>query len=246
MKAGSGVCLPKAKFLSYLLEGTVGSHVESIGDEEKDVIECSHDVTSAVYLALMSLQMYPSNQDPKTNPTRSVRSIRSMSGSCIPAPRSTKCNNIGVLHPHKREGGTCRLGGDDHSQLLSKVSLRAILTLERGVYLFLLGRKDPNFTIERATLYLTQRMEPLPCIGNCKGSSKWVKVNEKRTLNDVLKEPNLMIPGIPGLFFCCLIFNLIVLYLGMQFSMWFQKDPASIKSSEMESGLFHHEQLVAG
>lgn len=121
----------------------------------------------SVYLALMSLQMYPSNQDPKTNPTRSVRSIRSMSGSCIPAPRSTKCNNIGVLHPHKREGGTCRLGGDDHSQLLSKVSLRAILTLERGVYLFLLGRKDPNFTIERATLYLTQRMEPLPCIGNC-------------------------------------------------------------------------------
>ncbi|XP_034689750.1 tetratricopeptide repeat protein 4 homolog [Vitis riparia] len=77
-EAGSGVCLPKAKFLSYLLEGTVGSHVESIGDEEKDVIECSHDVTSAG-----------------------------------------------------------------------------------------------------------------------KGSSKWVKVNEKRTLNDVLKEPNLMIPGIP-------------------------------------------------
>lgn len=77
-EAGSGVCLPKAKFLSYLLEGTVGSHVESIGDEEKDVIECSLDVTSAG-----------------------------------------------------------------------------------------------------------------------KGSSKWVKVNEKRTLNDVLKEPNLMIPGIP-------------------------------------------------
>lgn len=31
-----------------------------------------------------------------------------------------------------------------------------------------------------------------------KGSSKWVKVNEKRTLHDVLKEPNFIIQGIPG------------------------------------------------
>lgn len=30
------------------------------------------------------------------------------------------------------------------------------------------------------------------------GSSKWVKVNEKRTLHDVLKEPNFIIPMIPG------------------------------------------------
>uniref|UniRef100_A0A803LAD2 Uncharacterized protein n=1 Tax=Chenopodium quinoa TaxID=63459 RepID=A0A803LAD2_CHEQI len=30
-----------------------------------------------------------------------------------------------------------------------------------------------------------------------KGPSRWVKVNEKRTLHDVLKEPNLVIPGIP-------------------------------------------------
>ncbi|KAM1454468.1 hypothetical protein PS2_003953 [Malus domestica] len=30
-----------------------------------------------------------------------------------------------------------------------------------------------------------------------KGSSKWVKVNEKRTLDDVLKEPNFIVPGIP-------------------------------------------------
>ncbi|KAM1003692.1 hypothetical protein EV1_003937 [Malus domestica] len=30
-----------------------------------------------------------------------------------------------------------------------------------------------------------------------KGSSKWVKVNEKRTLHDVLKEPNFIVPGIP-------------------------------------------------
>ncbi|KAL6954251.1 hypothetical protein U1Q18_044973 [Sarracenia purpurea var. burkii] len=27
--------------------------------------------------------------------------------------------------------------------------------------------------------------------------SKWVKVNEKRTLHDILKEPDLIIPGIP-------------------------------------------------
>ncbi|XP_021824446.1 tetratricopeptide repeat protein 4 homolog [Prunus avium] len=33
-----------------------------------------------------------------------------------------------------------------------------------------------------------------------KGSSKWVKVNEKRTLHDVLKEPNFVIPGIPVFF----------------------------------------------
>lgn len=30
-----------------------------------------------------------------------------------------------------------------------------------------------------------------------KGSSKWVKVNERRTLYDVLREPNCVIPGIP-------------------------------------------------
>ncbi|XP_022159856.1 tetratricopeptide repeat protein 4 homolog isoform X2 [Momordica charantia] len=29
------------------------------------------------------------------------------------------------------------------------------------------------------------------------GSSKWIKVNEKRTLHDVLKAPNCLIPGIP-------------------------------------------------
>ncbi|OMO52188.1 Tetratricopeptide TPR-1 [Corchorus olitorius] len=33
------------------------------------------------------------------------------------------------------------------------------------------------------------------------GSSKWVKVNEKRTLHDVLKEPNFIIPMIPGVVF---------------------------------------------
>ncbi|GMI66406.1 tetratricopeptide repeat 2 [Hibiscus trionum] len=33
--------------------------------------------------------------------------------------------------------------------------------------------------------------------GNSAGSSKWVKVNEKRTLHDVLKEPNFIIPMIP-------------------------------------------------
>lgn len=32
------------------------------------------------------------------------------------------------------------------------------------------------------------------------GSSRWVKVNEKRKLHDVLKEPNFIIPGIPGLY----------------------------------------------
>ncbi|XP_034228895.1 uncharacterized protein LOC117637947 isoform X2 [Prunus dulcis] len=36
-----------------------------------------------------------------------------------------------------------------------------------------------------------------------KGSSKWVKVNEKRALHDVLKEPNFVIRGIPGFFVCC-------------------------------------------
>ncbi|KAL9318230.1 hypothetical protein ACSQ67_014747 [Phaseolus vulgaris] len=30
-----------------------------------------------------------------------------------------------------------------------------------------------------------------------KGSPKWIKVNERRTLHDVLKEPNFIIPGIP-------------------------------------------------
>lgn len=33
------------------------------------------------------------------------------------------------------------------------------------------------------------------------GSSRWVKVNEKRKLHDVLKEPNFIIPGIPGLYY---------------------------------------------
>ena len=33
-----------------------------------------------------------------------------------------------------------------------------------------------------------------------KRSSKWVKVNEKRTLHDVLKEPDFIIQGIPGMF----------------------------------------------
>ncbi|GKC23699.1 hypothetical protein Tco_1025849, partial [Tanacetum coccineum] len=32
------------------------------------------------------------------------------------------------------------------------------------------------------------------------GRSKWVKVNERRTLHAVLKEPNLVIPGIPVFF----------------------------------------------
>lgn len=31
------------------------------------------------------------------------------------------------------------------------------------------------------------------------GRSKWIKVNEKRTLYDVLREPNFIIPGIPGM-----------------------------------------------
>ena len=34
-------------------------------------------------------------------------------------------------------------------------------------------------------------------ISGGKGSSKWVKVNEKKTLRHVLKECNLLIPGIP-------------------------------------------------
>ncbi|KAI5315655.1 hypothetical protein L3X38_044831 [Prunus dulcis] len=49
-----------------------------------------------------------------------------------------------------------------------------------------------------------------------KGSSKWVKVNEKRALHDVLKEPNFVIQGIP----------------------------ASIKSSKLGNGLLHLELLV--
>ncbi|PKI41112.1 hypothetical protein CRG98_038640, partial [Punica granatum] len=32
------------------------------------------------------------------------------------------------------------------------------------------------------------------------GSSKWMEVNERRTLHDVLKEPNMIIPGIPVFF----------------------------------------------
>ena len=46
-QAGSGVCLPKAKLLPYLLEGTAGSHVESIGDDDKDVTEWSYDGNSS-------------------------------------------------------------------------------------------------------------------------------------------------------------------------------------------------------
>lgn len=44
------------KLLSYLLEGTAGSHVESIGDEEKGVIEGSHDSisTGSILLNLLS------------------------------------------------------------------------------------------------------------------------------------------------------------------------------------------------
>lgn len=33
-----------------------------------------------------------------------------------------------------------------------------------------------------------------------KGSPKWIKINEKRTLHDVLKEHNFIIQGIPGEF----------------------------------------------
>ncbi|KAL5796427.1 hypothetical protein ACOSQ2_001247 [Xanthoceras sorbifolium] len=36
-EVGSGICLSKTKLLRYLLEGTAGAAVESIGDEEKDV-----------------------------------------------------------------------------------------------------------------------------------------------------------------------------------------------------------------
>ncbi|RDY07644.1 Tetratricopeptide repeat protein 4-like protein, partial [Mucuna pruriens] len=39
-----------------------------------------------------------------------------------------------------------------------------------------------------ATTYFKQDM----------GSPKWIKVNERRTLHDVLKEPNMIIPGIPA------------------------------------------------
>lgn len=35
---------------------------------------------------------------------------------------------------------------------------------------------------------------------SCSGNGpKWVKVDEKRTLHDILKEPNLVIPGVPGI-----------------------------------------------
>ncbi|XP_021893809.1 tetratricopeptide repeat protein 4 homolog isoform X2 [Carica papaya] len=40
-EAASGVCLSKNRVLRYLLEGTVGSHVESICDEDKDASEKS-------------------------------------------------------------------------------------------------------------------------------------------------------------------------------------------------------------
>ncbi|KAK9280853.1 hypothetical protein L1049_003743 [Liquidambar formosana] len=90
-EANSGVCLPKTKILRHLLEGTAGSHLESIGDEEKVAIEHSNHGISAVRM----------------------------------------------------------------SSILSSVPVSS------------------------------------------EGPSKWVKVNEKRTLHDVLKEPNFVIPGIP-------------------------------------------------
>ncbi|KAK7393346.1 hypothetical protein VNO78_21899 [Psophocarpus tetragonolobus] len=38
-EAGSGLCLSKEKLLHCLLEGTVASHREGVGDEEKDAVE---------------------------------------------------------------------------------------------------------------------------------------------------------------------------------------------------------------
>ncbi|KAF7804586.1 tetratricopeptide repeat protein 4-like protein [Senna tora] len=44
-QAGSGVCLSKAKLLHYLLEGTAASHLESVGDEEKEAVnETNHAI----------------------------------------------------------------------------------------------------------------------------------------------------------------------------------------------------------
>lgn len=44
-------------------------------------------------------------------------------------------------------------------------------------------------------------------IGNCSSilhhfsgnGSKWVKINERRTLHDILKNSDIIVPGIPGL-----------------------------------------------
>ncbi|PON37131.1 hypothetical protein PanWU01x14_322520 [Parasponia andersonii] len=46
-EAASGACLPKKKVLHYLLEGTSASHVEDIGDDDKDVAEGSSHSISA-------------------------------------------------------------------------------------------------------------------------------------------------------------------------------------------------------
>lgn len=42
-QAGSGVSLSKKESLRYFLEGTAGSHIESFGDDEKDVADNSPD-----------------------------------------------------------------------------------------------------------------------------------------------------------------------------------------------------------
>ncbi|KAL3625792.1 hypothetical protein CASFOL_030321 [Castilleja foliolosa] len=52
---------------------------------------------------------------------------------------------------------------------------------------------------------------------------KWVKVNERRTLNDILRNLDIVVPGIPGCF------------------LLFQKDQVSIKISSPETGL--HQRL---
>ncbi|KAK6259884.1 hypothetical protein SCA6_014358 [Theobroma cacao] len=39
--AGSGVYLSKTKIIHHLLEGTAASNVESVGEEEKDAVDCS-------------------------------------------------------------------------------------------------------------------------------------------------------------------------------------------------------------
>ncbi|KAL4393898.1 hypothetical protein AHAS_Ahas02G0098000 [Arachis hypogaea] len=63
------------------------------------------------------------------------------------------------------------------------------------------------------------------------GSPKWIKVNEKKMLQDILKEPNFVIPEIPDL---AIKFNR-VMYL--QSSMLFPSNPAFIASSNLENGL---------
>lgn len=100
-----------------------------------------------------------------------------------------------------------------------------------------------------------------------KGSAKWVKVNEKRTLHDVLKEPNFIIQGIPGASLisqlnlklckislsikgvtlcisisitCCLCMFISPVTLVQSF-MLFLKSPTSIKSSKLVYGLLRHE-----